>query len=118
MSIAVGVKASGGSDGGGGAAVTEKNILTGDTLFPGSCGRIDLPESDKAEMFKSLQNVLRNLPPSMVVWPGVRAALCTCMRPLGIGRLYESCRCTYGCSLCGTALARSLLRSHWLTCDG
>ena len=37
--------------------VQEKNILTGDTLFPGSCGRIDLPESDKEEMYKSLQNV-------------------------------------------------------------
>eukprot|EP01052_Picozoa_sp_SAG31_P005304 SAG31_NODE_231_length_19768_cov_9.498170_2_plen_231_part_00 len=58
--------------------VVEKEVLTGDTLFPGSCGRIDLPESDKGEMYKTLQNVLRGLPGTMVVWPGhgARSALC------------------------------------------
>ena len=40
----------------------EQFVLTGDTLFPGSCGRIDLPESDKADMYRSLQNVLREMP--------------------------------------------------------
>ena len=50
--------------------MAEKQVLTGDTLFPGSCGRIHLPESYKAEMYKSLQNVLRGLPSQMVVWPG------------------------------------------------
>ena len=67
MSIAVG---SGEAEGKLGDGFEEKFVLTGDTLFPGSCGRIDLPESDKSEMYKSLQNVLRELPEEMVVWPG------------------------------------------------
>lgn len=76
MSIAVGYSgepgaaAAVGDDQQEGVQLTEANVLTGDTLFPGSCGRIDLPESDKAEMYRSLQNVLRNLPRDMVVWPG------------------------------------------------
>ena len=67
MSIAVG---RGEAEGRPGPGFEERFVLTGDTLFPGSCGRIDLPESDKAEMHKSLQNVLRELPNEMVVWPG------------------------------------------------
>lgn len=67
MSIAVGRGASEGTLGGN---FEEKLVLTGDTLFPGSCGRIDLPESDKEEMYKSLQNVLREMPDDIVVWPG------------------------------------------------
>ena len=26
---------------------TQRSVITGDTLFPGSCGRIDLDDSDK-----------------------------------------------------------------------
>lgn len=32
----------------------ENNLFTGDTLFPGCCGRVDLPGSDPKEMRKSL----------------------------------------------------------------
>ncbi len=67
MSIAVG---RGESEGQPGEGFSEQFVLTGDTLFPGSCGRIDLPESNKADMYRSLQNVLREMPEAMVVWPG------------------------------------------------
>ena len=46
------------------------HAITGDTLFPGSCGRIDLPGSDPMDMFASLQTVLAKLPDNLVVWPG------------------------------------------------
>ena len=59
------IQARSGTTSGSGSSAAVKH-----TLFPGSCGRIDLPESDKAEMHKSLQNVLRELPNEMVVWPG------------------------------------------------
>lgn len=44
-------------------------LLTGDTLFIDSCGRIDLPGSDPEEMQKSLER-LSGLPGQTVIWPG------------------------------------------------
>ena len=41
----------------------------GDTIFPGSCGRLDLPDSDVSAMFDSLQ-VLRTLPEALILYPG------------------------------------------------
>ena len=41
----------------------------GDTIFPGSCGRLDLPDSDTGAMFESLQK-LRELPDDLCVYPG------------------------------------------------
>jgi hydroxyacylglutathione hydrolase len=46
------------------------NLISGDTLFVNSCGRVDLPGSDPAAMYHSLNNVLRNLDESTVVYPG------------------------------------------------
>ena len=46
------------------------HVITGDTLFPGSCGRVDLPESDAGAMWSSLQHVLAKLDPALRVWPG------------------------------------------------
>jgi glyoxylase-like metal-dependent hydrolase (beta-lactamase superfamily II) len=46
------------------------NLISGDTLFVNSCGRVDLPGSDPAAMYHSLNNVLRNLDDSTVVYPG------------------------------------------------
>ena len=45
-------------------------ILTGDTLFVGACGRIDLPGSDPAAMWRSLNVTLAALPDDVVVYPG------------------------------------------------
>ena len=44
-------------------------LLSGDTIFPGSCGRLDLPDSDVDAMFDSL-GALRKLDESLSVYPG------------------------------------------------
>lgn len=44
-------------------------LITADTLFPGSCGRLDLPGSDPYIMYDSLQR-LSQLPASLPVFPG------------------------------------------------
>ncbi|MDR1941458.1 MAG: MBL fold metallo-hydrolase [Endomicrobium sp.] len=44
-------------------------ILTGDTLFAGTIGRTDFPDSDHAQMLKSLEKIKR-LSPSLTVYPG------------------------------------------------
>uniref|UniRef100_A0A7S3F7Q4 Metallo-beta-lactamase domain-containing protein n=1 Tax=Haptolina ericina TaxID=156174 RepID=A0A7S3F7Q4_9EUKA len=44
-------------------------LIVGDTIFPGSCGRLDLPDSDTNAMFDSLQ-ALRQLDDSITVYPG------------------------------------------------
>ncbi len=46
------------------------NLISGDTLFVDSCGRIDLPGSDPEQMYYSLNQTLRNLEDSTVVYPG------------------------------------------------
>jgi hydroxyacylglutathione hydrolase len=45
------------------------SVFTGDTLFVGTCGRADLPDSDPAQLFNSLRQ-LSDLDPSTVVYPG------------------------------------------------
>eukprot|EP00913_Durusdinium_trenchii_P015100 g14161.t1 len=44
-------------------------LITGDTLFVGSCGRTDLPGSDPRDMFSSLAR-LSTMNPAVVVCPG------------------------------------------------
>ena len=44
-------------------------LVSGDTLFIGSCGRVDLPGSDPEEMYRSLQT-LGSLPEETVLYPG------------------------------------------------
>ena len=46
-------------------------LVAGDTLFLEGCGRTDLPGSDPAAMYESLQR-LASLPDSTVVYPGHR----------------------------------------------
>jgi hydroxyacylglutathione hydrolase len=50
--------------------VGDAGVLTGDTLFVGACGRVDLPGADPRRMFESLTVTLRALPESLVVYPG------------------------------------------------
>lgn len=49
--------------------VGEKEIFTGDTLFAGSIGRVDLPESSEEEMRKSLEKI-KALPDHLEAYPG------------------------------------------------
>jgi glyoxylase-like metal-dependent hydrolase (beta-lactamase superfamily II) len=45
-------------------------LISGDTLFLGSCGRVDLPGSDPEAMYRSLSGTLRNLPDDTLLYPG------------------------------------------------
>jgi len=48
----------------------DSNLISGDTLFIGSCGRVDLPGSDPEQMYYSLNQRLRNLDDATMVYPG------------------------------------------------
>lgn len=50
--------------------LVDGNLISGDTLFIGGCGRVDLPGSDPAQMYDSLVNKLRRLPDDTVLYPG------------------------------------------------
>jgi hydroxyacylglutathione hydrolase len=48
----------------------DNRIVSGDTLFIGSCGRVDLPGSDPEQMYYSLTQKLMALPDDTVLFPG------------------------------------------------
>ena len=50
--------------------LVDGNLVSGDTLFIGSCGRVDLPGSSPEELFHSLNDTLKVLPPETVLYPG------------------------------------------------
>ena len=47
----------------------ENVLFTGDTLFPGACGRVDLPSSNPREMLASLRRIAA-LPEDTVIYAG------------------------------------------------
>jgi glyoxylase-like metal-dependent hydrolase (beta-lactamase superfamily II) len=50
--------------------VGDGKILTGDTLFVGNCGRVDLPGGSANELYHSLFDVLAKLDDSLVMYSG------------------------------------------------
>jgi hydroxyacylglutathione hydrolase len=50
--------------------LVEGNLISGDTLFVNSCGRVDLPGSNPEDMYHSLNHTLKNLEDTTVVYPG------------------------------------------------
>ena len=46
------------------------SLVSGDTLFLGSCGRVDLPGADPEAMYRSLNHTLRQLPDDTLLFPG------------------------------------------------
>jgi len=50
--------------------VGDGKIFSGDTLFVGTCGRVDLPGGDARELYHSLVNVLRKMDDTLVMYPG------------------------------------------------
>lgn len=46
------------------------SLISGDTLFIGGCGRVDLPGSDPEAMYYSLTKILSNLPEGTLLFPG------------------------------------------------
>jgi len=47
-----------------------KNLLSGDTLFVGACGRVDIPGGDPEKLWWSLNRKLWALEDDIVVYPG------------------------------------------------
>lgn len=54
--------------------LVEGRLVSGDTLFIDGCGRTDLPGSDPAQMYDSLQR-LAQLPDDTLVFPGHRYSM-------------------------------------------
>ncbi len=50
--------------------VGDGKIFSGDTLFVGACGRVDLPGGDASELYHSLTDVLQKLDNNLVIYPG------------------------------------------------
>lgn len=46
------------------------NLVSGDTLFIGSCGRVDLPGSNASDLYYSLTQKLAKLPDDTTLFPG------------------------------------------------
>lgn len=46
------------------------SLVSGDTLFVGGCGRVDLPGSDPEQMYRTLTTRLAALPGDTVLFPG------------------------------------------------
>ncbi len=50
--------------------LVQGNLVSGDTLFIGGCGRVDLPGSNPEDMYASLNTTLKALPDETVLYPG------------------------------------------------
>ncbi len=50
--------------------LVDGNLVSGDTLFIGSCGRVDLPGSSPEDLYYSLTTKLKALPDETVLLPG------------------------------------------------
>ena len=50
--------------------VCDGKIFSGDTLFVGNCGRIDLPGGSSRELYHSLFDVISNLDDGLIMYPG------------------------------------------------
>lgn len=50
--------------------IGDGNLFSGDTLFVGNCGRIDLPGGSAKELYHSLFDVLYSLNDDLILYPG------------------------------------------------
>jgi len=49
---------------------SEDNLFTGDSLFVGAAGRVDVPGGDFATLLASLEHKIAVLPDDTIIWPG------------------------------------------------
>jgi hydroxyacylglutathione hydrolase len=78
VTYAITASAAGGADAGDavaeapqpGQGVPETALLSGDVLFQGSVGRVDLPGGDWPTLERSIGSLLRAFPPATAVYPG------------------------------------------------
>ncbi|MGA2319998.1 MAG: MBL fold metallo-hydrolase [Solirubrobacteraceae bacterium] len=68
--LAQGASQAVGEAGGGGAEGRQKALFSGDVLFQGSVGRVDLPGGDWATLERSIGSLLREFPAQTAVYPG------------------------------------------------
>lgn len=50
--------------------VGDDKIFSGDTLFVGNCGRVDLPGGNARELYRSLFDIISNMNENYVLYPG------------------------------------------------
>ncbi len=50
--------------------LVEDCLISGDTLFVDACGRVDMPGGEPEKMWRSLNQKLRSLKDSVIVYPG------------------------------------------------
>ena len=50
--------------------IGDGNIFSGDTLFVGNCGRIDLPGGSARDLYHSLFDILYSLNDDLILYPG------------------------------------------------
>ena len=50
--------------------IGDGKIFSGDTLFVGNCGRIDLPGGSAKDLYHSIFDVLHNLDENLIMYPG------------------------------------------------
>lgn len=50
--------------------LVDGNLVSGDTLFIGACGRVDLPGASPEDLYFSLTQKLKKLPDETVLYPG------------------------------------------------
>ena len=50
--------------------LVQNRLVSGDTLFIGACGRVDLPNSNPEDMYDSLTNKLMRLDDETILYPG------------------------------------------------
>ena len=50
--------------------LVDDRLVSGDTLFIGACGRVDLPGGDPEQMYDSLTQKLMALPDDTILFPG------------------------------------------------
>ncbi|MCL2012301.1 MAG: MBL fold metallo-hydrolase [Cystobacterineae bacterium] len=55
---------------GGQCILVQQALFTGDILFVGACGRVDLPGGDVQQLYKSLNEKLKVLPAETLIFPG------------------------------------------------
>ena len=50
--------------------LVQDRLVSGDTLFIGACGRVDLPNSSPEDMYDSLTNKLMRMNDNTILYPG------------------------------------------------
>ncbi|NHI03971.1 MBL-fold metallo-hydrolase superfamily [Candidatus Nitrosotalea sp. TS] len=50
--------------------IGDGKIFSGDTLFVGNCGRIDLPGGSARELYHSLSDIVSKMDDSLILYPG------------------------------------------------